>query len=133
MTGPPPPPPPPPPPVVTSGKVTLLASTVEIENGKGGFSLGCAGTVPRCSGSLTLTATETFKRNGRKHRRTVTIGSATFSISAGRASVTVALNKTGHKLLEKGHGHLRATLRLRTNAPVTTSGAGQAVQLSRSR
>jgi len=94
-------------------------------------SLSCAGSVSRCSGTVTLTATITVRRNGRRHRRTVTIGSASFKISAGgTASVSIALNSLGRQLLRNRHGHLRGSLLIHTNAPVTTAAAAHPVQLA---
>ena len=122
----------PPPVTVLSGKVALLSTRLQIGRaGRSTVSLSCAGAVSRCSGTVTLTATLTVRRNGRRHRRTVTIGSARFTIStAGRASVGIALNSMGRQLLRNAHGHLHASLLIHTNAPVTTAAAGHPVQLA---
>ena len=122
----------PPPVIVLTGKVALLSSRLQIGRaGRSTVSLSCAGAVSHCSGSVTLTATVTVRRNGRRHRRTVTIGSARFTIStASRASVSIALNSLGRQLLRNAHGHLHASMLIHTNAPVTTAAAGHPVQLA---
>ena len=118
--------------IALTGRVTLPATSVQVgPAGKGGVSLSCAGTVSRCSGNLTLTATVTVHRNGRRHRRTVTIGSTSFSIvTGGSARVTITLNSLGRRLLRRARGHLHASLLIRATAPVTTAAAGHAVQLA---
>jgi hypothetical protein len=76
-------------------------------------TVACTGTAAQtCAGTATLTSVETVKgktllaiaashhKRKRKHKTTVTVGSATYSVHGGEtAIVTVKLNTTGRKLL----------------------------------
>lgn len=104
------------------GHVTLSGTTFKIRARKDVLvKLACAGA-GSCVGKLTLSAHETVtKKDGKKSSRTVTIGTATFSLAAGKtASVTVQLNATGRKLLTDAHGRLDAHLQVAEQAPGST-------------
>jgi hypothetical protein len=71
--------------------------------------LACTGSKD-CTGNLILSVTRTSRgRDGKRRSHKITIGTATFSIPAGKATtVKVALNTTGRSLLGKDHGRLIA-------------------------
>ncbi len=81
------------------------------------FAAGCTSGSVSCVVSVKLTVVERFRRRVRRghktvirtFRRTVTVGTATRTISGSRGSVTVALNGTGRRLLQR-LGTLHATL-----------------------
>ncbi len=107
--------------VVTSGSgEVMLADTIITtqRDGDATVRLACAGA-GTCSGKLTLTVTNAVpegtghaatakNRKAEKRRfKTTTIGSATFSIPAGKsATVRLALNSAGRALLKADHGTL---------------------------
>jgi hypothetical protein len=65
-----------------------------------------------------LTAKSIYKTRGTKHTRTVTIGSARFSIPAYKTTaVKIALNAAGRALLRKNHGRLSAHVAMRDAVP----------------
>jgi DNA-binding beta-propeller fold protein YncE len=78
--------------------------------------VGCAGiAIQTCTGTLALTTVEHFKghkltaisakqRKPKKTTKTVTLGSATYSVAGGTdATLTITLNANGKKLLSKRH------------------------------
>jgi hypothetical protein len=85
--------------------------------------LECSGGLETCSGTLTLSAKETSQgRRAHKSSRTVTIGTATFTIASGRTTtIKLDLNAAGRALLSAGHGQLSASLTILELG----SGAGQ--------
>ncbi len=101
-----------------SGSVSLAGSTITVQGtGAAAIKLACTGT-GTCSGKLTLTAKRTTKKGKKKHTKTQTIGTATFSISAGKtATIKIALNAIGRALLSAAHGHLNATLTILKSSP----------------
>lgn len=103
------------------GNVTLDGITLKVGNKKDAVAkLGCEGE-GSCTGKLTLSARETVTKKGKKSSRTVTIGTATFSLTAGKtASFTVQINATGRGLLTGAHGHLAAHLQVAEQAPGAT-------------
>ncbi len=83
-----------------------------------------------CEGNLTLTA----EVKGRKKRitSTVTVGSASFSISGDEAkTVEVKLDGTGRALLSAGHGRLSAHLVILGLEVAPTQAQSKSVQLVR--
>ena len=78
-------------------------------------TVACAGiSIQLCSGTLTLTATEhlvgrkieaiTARKKPKKTTKTVTLGSATYSLSGGdESALSITLNSTGKALLAKRH------------------------------
>ena len=95
--------------VAAAGIVVLDGPTINVQKGREAMvSLTCA-DVAKCAGKLTLTANGTTRKG--KKAKTETIGTATFSIPAGKtATIKVELNAAGKALLSAGHGRLRATL-----------------------
>ena len=101
-----------------SGRVSLAGSTITVHgSGAASIRLTCTGT-GACSGKLTLTAQRTTKKGKKKHTKTQTIGTASFSIPAGKtATIKLALNGTGRALLSAAHGHLNASLTILNSSP----------------
>jgi len=97
-----------------TGSVSLDGSTLTVQSsGEATVKLTCTGT-GTCSGKLTLTAKSTTK----KGKKTKTIGTATFSISADKtATMKLTLNASGRALLSADHGRLSATLTVLKSSP----------------
>jgi hypothetical protein len=97
------------------GKLTIGGSAKVSSKGVAGVLLSCAAKAPAaCKGKLTLTAKvkAKVKRKIKGHTKTVngtktvTLGSATYSLSAGKAkTLSVKLSKAGLKLLDAAHNH----------------------------
>ncbi len=99
----------------------------------GSVELTCSGTAT-CSGKLTLTAKTTTAHGKKKRSKTQTIGTASFSVAAGKtATVQIELNTTGRKLLSSGHGHLSAQLRISKSSPSPSETQTNKVRLSESK
>ncbi len=105
-------------PPAPSGRVSLAGSIVTVQRGgKVGVKLTCTGTAT-CAGKLTLTGTSRTKKGKKSRTTTETIGTAPFSIPAGRtATISLALNGTGRALLRAAHGRLSAALTILKSAP----------------
>jgi hypothetical protein len=115
--------------IAAAGSVSLAGSAIGIQSGgKASVKLSCTGTAT-CVGKLTLTVKSTTK--GKKKRfKTTTIGTAAFSIPAGRtATVTVTLNAAGKALLKSAHGKLSASLTILKSSPAPASTKRASVQL----
>src|ERR1700722_12481201 len=94
-----------------TGNIALDGSTITVQrNHEALIKLTCTGTAT-CSGRLTLTIKRTTGRGKKRHTKTDTIGTATFSIPAGPSeTVKLTLNGTGRALLSAAHGHLSSPL-----------------------
>jgi hypothetical protein len=93
---------------VAAPHVTVSDGRLQVKRNRLEVKLGCTGST--CKGTVKLDATElAIVRHGKKRvkkRRTVVIGSARFSVAAGKnGSTTVTLNKSGRSLLSKAKGH----------------------------
>jgi hypothetical protein len=112
-----------------SGSVSLDGSTINVQSGgAAAFKLTCTGTAT-CGGKLMLTAKS--KGKGQKKAKTETIGTASFSIPAGKtAAVKLALNATGRALLNAAHRHLSATLTILKTSPGPSSTQTKSVHLA---
>ena len=99
-----------------TGSVSLDGSTITVQSiHEAAVKLACTGTAT-CSGKLTLTGKSTPKKG--KKAKTETIGTATFSIPAGKtATIELKLNAAGKALLSADHGHLGATLSILKSSP----------------
>jgi hypothetical protein len=108
----------PPAPAAATGTISLAGTSVTVKGATGAVRLTCTGTTT-CSGKLTLTAKITTKGHGKKKRsKTQTIGTASFTVAAGKTTtVQLELNPTGRKLLGTGHGHLSAQLDIAKSLP----------------
>jgi hypothetical protein len=112
-----------------TGSVSLDGSVLSIQSGgKGSVKLICTGTAT-CAGKLTLMVTG---KHGKK-AKAETIGTAAFSIPAGKIGhvVTITLTATGRALLKADHGKLGAILTIVKSSPAPTSTARASVQLVR--
>jgi hypothetical protein len=89
--------------IAVTGSVSLTGSVLRFKgNGKGSVELTCAGTAP-CSGRLTL-AVSVKGKHGKK-AKAETIGTAAFSIPAGKTeAVTITLAAAGRVLLKSNPG-----------------------------
>jgi hypothetical protein len=111
--------------------VSLAGSTLTVQSTeKALVRLACTGTTT-CAGRLTLSARSTSGKGRKKHTRTVTIGSASFSVAAGKTiAVKLALTAAALKLLVTAHGHLGANLTIVKTSPPPTQTHSQSVQLA---
>lgn len=89
--------------------VSLDGSAIAVQtNGQATVKLTCVGAGV-CGGKLTLIAKSTAKKG--KKVKTETVGTAAFSVSAGKTTtVKLALNATGRALLVAARGRLSARL-----------------------
>jgi hypothetical protein len=93
---------------VAAPHVTVSGGRLQVKSNRLKVKLGCTGS--SCKGTVKLDATEVVtvkhgKKRVKKHR-TVMIGSARFSVAAGKnGTTTVTLNKSGRSLLSKAKGH----------------------------
>ncbi|MGO9322363.1 MAG: hypothetical protein ACLQBY_16390 [Solirubrobacteraceae bacterium] len=110
--------------------VSLDGVAIRVQsNYEAAVKLACVGTAT-CSGKLTLTALGVNGKGKKKHAKTEAIGSAIFSIAAGRtATVKLTLNKTGRALLRVAHGYLSATLTIVKTSPGPSKTRTQGVHL----
>jgi len=116
-----------------SGTISLDGTSVTVKGVTGSVELTCSGTAT-CSGKLTLTAKTTTAHGKKKRSKTQTIGTASFSVAAGKtATVQIELNATGRKLLSSGHGHLGAQLRISKSSPSPSETQTNEVRLSKSK
>jgi hypothetical protein len=115
--------------IQTSGKLSLLGSTITVQANAAAVKLACAG-LEACAGRLMLTAKITTKKGKRKHTKTQTIATATFSIPLGKTVIIkLKLNATGRALLSAAHGRLNATLTILTTSPSPRSTQTKSVHL----
>jgi Trypsin len=94
--------------------------------------LECSGGLETCSGTLTLSAKETSQwRRAHRSSRTVSIGTATFTIaSAQTTTVKLVLNAAGRALLSAGHGQLSASLTILETGAVAGQPLARSVHLA---
>jgi hypothetical protein len=114
--------------IAIAGSVSLTGSVLSVQtDGKASVKLSCAGTAT-CAGKLTLTVTSKGKHA--KKAKAETIGTAAFSIAAGKTGVvTITLTAAGRALLKAGHGKLSASLTIVKSSPSPTSTARASVTL----
>jgi hypothetical protein len=101
-----------------TGSISLDGSTISVEsNHEATVRLTCTGTAT-CAGKLTLTVKVTTGKGTKKHTKTETIGTATFSVTTGQTeAIELTLNGTGRGLLSAAHGQLGATLTILKSSP----------------
>ena len=120
-------------PPAATGSVSLDGSTITVQgSGATAIKLTCSGT-GTCGGKLTLTVKSAAKKGKKKSKKvkTETIGTASFSIAAGKtATVKFTLNATGRALLSAAHGHLAVTLTILKSAPAPAATQTESVHLS---
>jgi hypothetical protein len=117
--------------IAASGSVSLAGSAITVQrSGQAAVKLACASTTT-CSGRLTLTAKVTTKKGRKRHTKTQTIGTVTFSIPAGKTvTIKLKLNGTGRALLSAAHGGLNATLTILKTSPGPSSTQTKSVHLA---
>lgn len=110
--------------------VSLAEARVTTRGDMAEIKLTCSGTgTAMCSGELTLAA-ESMTKRGRG--KTETIGTATFSIPAGKtATIELKLDAAGGALLNADHGRLKADLTVLKSSPVPSQSHTESVQLVR--
>jgi hypothetical protein len=111
-----------------TASVSLDGSTITVQSsGQAAVKLTCAGT-STCGGKLTLTV-KGRARKGKK-TKTKTIGTASFSIPAGKtATVDVTLDGAGRALLSAAHRRLSATLTVLKSSPAPSRTRSESVRL----
>jgi hypothetical protein len=114
----------------SAASVYLAGTRITTTRSKAGVKLTCSGTgTAICRGKLTLAAKSTTKRG---RGETETIGTATFSIQAGKAAIIeLKLDAAGGALLNADHGRLKATLTALKSSPVPSQSYTESVQLVR--
>jgi hypothetical protein len=102
-----------------TGSASLIGSSVTVPPGgrQALIRIACKGTAT-CSGKLTVTIKMTTKKGKRKQGKTVTIGTAGFSVAAGKtATIKLTLNASGRAALSAAHGRLTASLTISKTSP----------------
>lgn len=109
-----------------TGAIALVGSAISIgRKGEGTVKLSCTGSAA-CTGKLTVVV-----QTKGKHRRKLTIGSASFSVPPGSVkAVVVKLTATGRARLKAGHGHLSASMTIEKSAPAPAAEQTRGVRLS---
>lgn len=116
---------------VAIGSVSLDGSAINVQsNHEALIKLTCTGTAT-CSGKLTLTVKRTTRKGKKKHTKTQTIGTATFSIPAGKSeTIRLMLSGTGRSILSAARGHLSADLTTLKASPSPSKTRTQGVHLA---
>ncbi len=114
-----------------TGGVTLADTGITVQSdGMALVKLTCLG-IASCHGKLTLSAEIASKAKGKKPTRTVSIGTASFSIPGDETkTVNVGLDATGLALLGVDHGRCSASLALLELAPGPENTRTTAVHLA---
>lgn len=111
-------------PIVSLGSRTLAVTRA----GSARVLVDCRKSKVACSGKVTLIVRVTVRHAS----RTVTVGSHTFKVAAGkRATVSIALSRTARGLLSSHHGTLHGSLRFTLTG--AKAGTAVSVTLKRSR
>ncbi len=114
-----------------TGSTSLDGSAITVQrNHEALIKLTCTGAAT-CSGRLTLTVKRTTGKGKKRHTKTQTIGTATFSVAAGKSAIVkLTLNGTGRALLSAAHGHLSATLTIFEASPSPSNTQTHGVHLA---
>jgi hypothetical protein len=126
------------PPPAPSSHVSIASASIPVQSdGEAAVKLSCKGT-GTCRGKLTLTVRTQgmFEKRGRSGKggtrrfKTTTIGTASFSIAAGKTvTLELKLNPAGRALLSAGHGRLNATLTILKSSPAPPQTGNESVRL----
>jgi hypothetical protein len=117
-----------------TGGVSLAGTRITTtKGGEAAVKLRCASPLT-CHGKLTLTIPRNEGKKGTRRRgeskQTDTIGTASFTIPAGRTvTVELKLGATGRALLGVDHGRLAATLTILKSVPLPSQTHNENVQL----
>ena len=116
-------------PAQAPSSVSLADTAITVQNGRISLvALECVGSAS-CHGKLTLWAKSATKAKGR-HRRTVAIGTASFSALGDEAkTVKVALDRAGRTLLAGAGSHLSASLEILELEPGSERTSSETVRL----
>jgi len=109
--------------------VKLISKRVAVKSpGRAALRLLVSGS-GRCAGKLRL---RVKLKAGRGRFRLQTIGTAVFSVPAGRGAVIrMSLNAAGRRLLSRGRGHLNASILITRLTPVPVLAQSASVRLAR--
>jgi hypothetical protein len=98
--------------LVAKSALRATATKLSVSKGSAIVQLDCTGAAA-CRGTLTLKGTQTKKVKGKRKKVTVTLGTESFSIAAGKsAKVKIKLSSYARGQLKSTHGHLHASLSL---------------------
>lgn len=113
-----------------SSEVSLAGTQIRVQSGgMAAVKLTCTG-MGTCSGKLKVTSTTTKGKGKRAVSTTKTVGTAAFSIVAGKtATVAVKLDVVGRALLKKDRGRLDATLTILESFVGSTTTRRESVRL----
>jgi hypothetical protein len=113
-----------------TGSVSLNAVTVFVRHAReANVILTCAGPAI-CRGRLTLTVKHTPGTANHRHTKTDAIGTAAFSIPAGKtAHIALQLSTAGRTLLRASHGRLGANLTILKSSPGPSQAHTETVRL----
>jgi hypothetical protein len=116
--------------IALAGRLSLTGSLLGVQRaGRASVKLTCTGTAP-CTGRLTLTVTSKGKGRHGKKAKARTIGTAAFSLPAGKTGVvTITLTTAGRALLNAAHGELNASLTVSKSSPNPTSTERESIEL----
>jgi hypothetical protein len=119
--------------VLCGGEIALTSASIAVKSdGMALVKLACTGD-EECAGKLIFSAKTTSKaKDAKKRSRTVTLGTARFSIAAGRTiTVKIRLDAAGRALLGTDHGRVNANLAVLEFAPSPSLTHTESVQLVR--
>jgi hypothetical protein len=110
--------------------VSLQSSTLAVRGNKAAVKLAASG-IATCTGKLTLIVKVKGKN---KHAKKKTIGTATFSVTGGKAVIVrINLSGPGRALLKGAHGHLSGTLTILKASPNPATTQTQGVRLAKAK
>jgi hypothetical protein len=119
--------------VLCGGEITLASASIAVQRDDMALvKLACTGG-EECAGKLIFSAKTTSKaKDAKKRSRTVTLGTARFSIAAGKTiTVKIKLDAAGRALLCTDHGRVNANLAVLEFAPSPSLTHTESVQLVR--
>jgi hypothetical protein len=119
--------------VLCGGEIVLASASIMVRSdGMALVKLACKGN-EECSGKLVFSAETTSRaKSAKKRSRTVTLGTARFSIAAGKTiTVKIGLDAVGRALLGTDHGRVNANLAVLEFAPSPSLTHTESVQLVR--
>jgi hypothetical protein len=118
-----------------TGSISLAGTNVSVQgDGLALVKLECLG-IAGCHGKLTLavpTKTAAGGKGNKRPARPIKIGTATFSIQAGKSAIIAfKLNAAGRSLLGAAHGHLNTSLTVIKSSPAPLQTHTDSVHLVR--
>ncbi len=120
------------PPAVLSGTLALTRTSRVRRDGRTAVTLSCTGNAPACAGSLRLTVQISTGHGKRRHRRTITLATASCMVPGGRtATVRLTLDSAGRALLHARRGRLDTTFLIHTSLPLPARDESRTLRLNR--